>query len=77
MLALQQEVYITKNHKLTITVPDYIPIGKNKLSISFEALDEKDRKNKNKILFESSGILKNKMIDPLEWQKKIRDEYER
>lgn len=75
MTALQQEVNISKNHQLLITVPDNIPIGKNKLYFSFEI--EENKKIKNKRLLETAGILENKNIDPIEWQKKIRNEYER
>jgi hypothetical protein len=35
-------------------------------------------KNNNKNIFEkTSGILKHKNIDPVQWQKDIRSEYER
>ncbi|WP_292664342.1 hypothetical protein [Nitratifractor sp.] len=45
----------------------------------FPIQDPKDGKNDSKdiVLQKADGILKGKKIDPLSWQRKLRDEYER
>ena len=45
----------------------------------FPIQNQEDAKSKSEdiVLEKAAGILKSKKIDPLSWQRKLRDEYER
>jgi|APSaa5957512622_1039677.scaffolds.fasta_scaffold381249_1 hypothetical protein len=58
MLALQQEVYIPKNHQLTIKIPDNIPTGTRKLFLIFEEPLQSSALHKERVFGGAIGALK-------------------
>ena len=58
MLALQQEVYIPKNHQVTINIPDDIPTGTRKLFLIFEEPLQPSDLHKERVFGGAIGVLK-------------------
>jgi len=72
MLALQQNVYIPKNHKLQIDIPQNIPAGENELFMVFQP---KVTEKHKRINFSQYKINVFKDIDSVKFQREIRDEW--
>ncbi len=51
-------------------------LPKNKIKLNYTSTN-KDIKRSDDIFSKTSGLLKNRKIDPVNWQNKIRNEWER
>ncbi len=74
-----KEIIIANTNTYTLQIPnEYL---NRRLEIMVFPADEiKNRKEKDKkieLIWKTAGILKKENIDPITWQKNIRDEWER
>ncbi len=74
-----KEIIIANTNTYTLQIPnEYL---NRRLEIMVFPTDEiKNRKEKDKkieLIWKTAGILKKENIDPITWQKNIRDEWER
>ena len=67
------------SNSYNIEIPkEYINTEVEILVLPFTYNESMTEKERDRGIFEkTSGILKNKNIDPMQWQKDIRNEYER
>ncbi len=76
---LIREIIIPKSENYYINIPkEYINQKVEILVLPFGIHTEKiSEKTREEILMQTKGILEREKIDPIEWQKSLRDEYER
>lgn len=71
-----REIVRPKSQDYTIRIPkEYINQEVEILVLPFSQIEEND--DFVDLARKTSGILKDKNIDPIKWQKEIRDEWER
>ncbi len=76
---MTREIVIPNSESYQITIPkEYINKKVEILVLPFEThLKNTDETMKYDILLQTQGLLSANKIDPIEWQRCIRDEYER
>jgi hypothetical protein len=67
-----REIVQVKNENYNLKIPkEYL---NKKVEILVFGINDKKNYNASEILNKSAGILKNKNIDPVKWQREIRDD---
>jgi len=76
---MTREIIVPKSENYYISIPkEYINKKIEILVLPFEDnWENTDKTTEEDILLQTQGILSTKKIDPIEWQKTIRNEYER
>ena len=70
-----REIIIPKSENYSINIPkEYI---NQKIEILVFPLANSNEKTKQDILEQTAGILSLKEVDPVAWQRSLRDDYER
>ena len=73
-----REIIIPKQRDYTLNIPEeYLNKRVEILVLPLDDnYDEKKRDNNESIIKKTSGILKHKNIDPIQWQRNIRSEWD-